>query len=426
MIARSCGRWIQRLSTSRCGLPHCSRTETRPRGAPSCRSATIAGERLDALVVAPLVHHEEAAAGGVRERAGLRGIGAQRLLAEDRDRRAGSSASTTAAWVAVGVATTTPSTSPSASRLARPPGPRRRRSPARRSPASARPPARRSRSSLRSRRMWRPQAPQPTSAMVDTRADPSGVATMGRAMRRLRGLTVTPRAYFWVAVSALVVCTLIVFTGAAVRLTGSGLGCPDWPRCEGTRITPELSTHSLIEFGNRMLTAVVGLPVPRRRAARLAPAAVPPRPRARLRAAAARRARAGRARRDDRLVRPQARLGDRPLPALDAAARRVRRARVARGVGAGRRAPRARPGERLGGARARRARGRHARRRHHRDRRRPARGRRGDRRHGPAAGLEGRGDARLGDPPARHPRHAARPRRRSAAGSCCARGGRAR
>ena len=72
--------------------------------------------------------------------------------------------------------------------------------------------------------------------------------------------TIAPRTFFWVAVSALVVCTLIVFTGAAVRLTGSGLGCPDWPRCQGTRLTPELSTHALIEFGNRMLTAVVGLP----------------------------------------------------------------------------------------------------------------------------------------------------------------------
>lgn len=79
-------------------------------------------------------------------------------------------------------------------------------------------------------------------------------------MRRLTRLTVTPQAYYWVTISALVVCTLIVFTGAAVRLTGSGLGCPDWPRCAGTSFTPELTTHSAIEFGNRLLTGVVGLP----------------------------------------------------------------------------------------------------------------------------------------------------------------------
>src|SRR5919197_4643393 len=72
--------------------------------------------------------------------------------------------------------------------------------------------------------------------------------------------TVTPRIYERVAYAALAVLTLIVATGAAVRLTGSGLGCPEWPRCEGTRLTPELSSHALIEFSNRMLTGVVSVP----------------------------------------------------------------------------------------------------------------------------------------------------------------------
>ena len=79
-------------------------------------------------------------------------------------------------------------------------------------------------------------------------------------MGRLARFSITPRTFSYVAYAALAVCTLIVFTGAAVRLTGSGLGCPDWPRCQGTRLTPELSTHALIEFGNRMLTGVVGIP----------------------------------------------------------------------------------------------------------------------------------------------------------------------
>jgi cytochrome c oxidase assembly protein subunit 15 len=51
----------------------------------------------------------------------------------------------------------------------------------------------------------------------------------------------------------------IVVTGGAVRLTGSGLGCPTWPRCTDQSVRPhgELEFHSAIEFGNRMLTFVL-------------------------------------------------------------------------------------------------------------------------------------------------------------------------
>jgi heme a synthase len=73
-------------------------------------------------------------------------------------------------------------------------------------------------------------------------------------------MQVSPARYRQIAYTALAVCTLIVFTGAAVRLTGSGLGCPEWPRCEGTRLTPELHTHGIIEFSNRVMTSVVAIP----------------------------------------------------------------------------------------------------------------------------------------------------------------------
>ena len=51
----------------------------------------------------------------------------------------------------------------------------------------------------------------------------------------------------------------IVVTGGAVRLTGSGLGCPTWPRCTEESFRPhgELDLHQAIEFGNRMLTFVL-------------------------------------------------------------------------------------------------------------------------------------------------------------------------
>jgi cytochrome c oxidase assembly protein subunit 15 len=48
-----------------------------------------------------------------------------------------------------------------------------------------------------------------------------------------------------------------VLTGAAVRVTGSGLGCSDWPNCMKGRLTPPLQYHSVIEFGNRMVTVLL-------------------------------------------------------------------------------------------------------------------------------------------------------------------------
>ncbi len=61
------------------------------------------------------------------------------------------------------------------------------------------------------------------------------------------------------AIATLVAQILIVGTGGAVRLTGSGLGCPTWPRCteDSFVTTPEMGIHGVIEFGNRLLTFVL-------------------------------------------------------------------------------------------------------------------------------------------------------------------------
>ncbi|WP_295845730.1 heme A synthase [uncultured Microbacterium sp.] len=66
------------------------------------------------------------------------------------------------------------------------------------------------------------------------------------------------RVFAWLSFIAEV---LIIGTGGAVRLTGSGLGCPTWPRCTPDSLvnTPEMGIHGIIEFGNRTLTGLVGI-----------------------------------------------------------------------------------------------------------------------------------------------------------------------
>jgi cytochrome c oxidase assembly protein subunit 15 len=68
---------------------------------------------------------------------------------------------------------------------------------------------------------------------------------------------VTGPAFRWFALATFLSMIVIVLTGAAVRLTGSGLGCPDWPTCFHHRLAGSWSIHPLIEYGNRMVTIVL-------------------------------------------------------------------------------------------------------------------------------------------------------------------------
>ena len=79
-----------------------------------------------------------------------------------------------------------------------------------------------------------------------------------RLRERTNGFTVTPAQYVATAYVALGALTLIVLSGAAVRLSGSGLGCPDWPKCYGNDYPP-LNSHAVIEFSNRVVTVPVSI-----------------------------------------------------------------------------------------------------------------------------------------------------------------------
>jgi cytochrome c oxidase assembly protein subunit 15 len=83
-------------------------------------------------------------------------------------------------------------------------------------------------------------------------------ARLERLREHTNGYTVTPAQYVYFAYVALGALTLIVLTGAAVRLTGSGLGCPTWPKCYGN-VYPPLNTHAVIEFSNRVITFPVSV-----------------------------------------------------------------------------------------------------------------------------------------------------------------------
>jgi heme a synthase len=66
-----------------------------------------------------------------------------------------------------------------------------------------------------------------------------------------------PRRYRTITIGALIALCVIIVTGAAVRLTGSGLGCDSWPSCNETRFVDVSDTHTAIEQLNRLFTGVI-------------------------------------------------------------------------------------------------------------------------------------------------------------------------
>lgn len=72
---------------------------------------------------------------------------------------------------------------------------------------------------------------------------------------------VSPTAYRRVTLAAALALAFIIVTGGAVRLTGSGLGCPDWPTCTEDRLVAPWEYNAMVEFVNRTITGLVSLAV---------------------------------------------------------------------------------------------------------------------------------------------------------------------
>jgi inner membrane transporter RhtA len=101
----------------------------------------------------------------------------------------------------------------------------------------------------------------------------TGSVTMGRVSSWLARISApvfapTVRSLRWFALASVIANAVIISTGAAVRLSSSGLGCPDWPECTkssavAAHSTGQTTLNTWIEFGNRLLNfplvAVAGL-----------------------------------------------------------------------------------------------------------------------------------------------------------------------
>lgn len=111
----------------------------------------------------------------------------------------------------------------------------------------------------------RPADGTPPTAGGDDRPRPAGSgatrrwAAHGRELVRTRRLS--PAAFRYVTGLSMWALAFIIVSGALVRLTGSGLGCRDWPTCTGPQVVAPWQFHPWIEFGNRLVTGLVSVAV---------------------------------------------------------------------------------------------------------------------------------------------------------------------
>ena len=88
-------------------------------------------------------------------------------------------------------------------------------------------------------------------------ADHAGtVGVVDASLPRLRRLAVSQELYRWLTLASAAMLIVIVASGASVRLTGSGLGCLDWPGCSAGHPLPKVAYHAYIEFSNRIVSAL--------------------------------------------------------------------------------------------------------------------------------------------------------------------------
>jgi cytochrome c oxidase assembly protein subunit 15 len=75
----------------------------------------------------------------------------------------------------------------------------------------------------------------------------------------VKKIVVSKRLFTNLSLAVAICYALLIATGGAVRLTGSGLGCADWPTCSAGHLIASDSFHPLVEFSNRMVTVAVSI-----------------------------------------------------------------------------------------------------------------------------------------------------------------------